>query len=407
MTNQELQKLLDYLKYVPFEERDETTNVILKAAADSLTLDKLQALTDGKVTEKTITDGGSFTLRLTEKELAKLPKTFKKEFRTDGCTAHVRKRKSGKSGWNYEIRYRKNGYNVAVSANELEQAKKKFIDKLHEIEKFGNVHMPTIPSAFKDFSNYFFENFYKRKVKAETYRIGLNQYKNHIEPNFANIPLKRIAPQSCQDIIDNLDKQEKFKTADDIFSLLNMIFKTAVKLNLLENNPMNLVLHTQHERKHGVALTKAEEKLLLESTKGTPQHVMFAIALYTGLRPNEYETARIDGKFIVAINSKRKNNKVEYKKIPVTPMLAPYLTNVDEIKFCSLRILRDRFNKLFPKHKLYDLRTTFYTRCTECGVAEVAIKKFVGHTLGGLAETYTDLSDEFLLAEGQKFNYAY
>ena len=78
MTNQELQKLLNYLKYVPESERDETTNVILKAAADSLTLDKLSALTDGKVTEKTITDGGSFTLRLTEKELTKLPKTFKK-----------------------------------------------------------------------------------------------------------------------------------------------------------------------------------------------------------------------------------------------------------------------------------------------------------------------------------------
>lgn len=407
MTNQELQKLLDYLKYVPESNRDETTNVILKAAADSLTLDKLQALTDGKVTEKTITDGGSFTLRLTEKELTKLPKTFKKEFRTDGCTAHVRKRKSGKSGWNYEIRYRRNGYNVAVSANELEQAKKKFIDRLHEIEKFGNVQMPTIPSGFKDFSNYFFENFYKRKVKAETYRIGINKYKNHIEPNFANFPLKRIAPKSCQDIIDRLDEQEKYKTADDIFSLLNMIFKTAVKLNLLENNPMNLVFHTQHERKHGVALTKAEEKLLLTSTLNTPQHVMFAIALYTGLRPNEYETARIDGEFIVAINSKRKNNKVEYKKIPITPMLAPYLVGVSEIKFCSLRILRDRFNKLFPKHKLYDLRTTFYTRCSECGIADIARNVFVGHSLGALGNAYTDLSDEFLLAEGQKFKYDY
>lgn len=123
------------------------------------------------------------------------------------------------------------------------------------------------------------------------------------------------------------------------------------------------------------------------------------------MRPNEYATAKLEGEFIVAVNSKRKNGKIEYKKIPVTPMLKPYLKGVEEISFSSLRIMRDRFNKLFPQHKLYDLRTTFYTRCQECGISEVAIKKFVGHSLGVLAETYTDLSEAFLLSEGNKFMY--
>ncbi len=132
---------------------------------------------------------------------------------------------------------------------------------------------------------------------------------------------------------------------------------------------------------------------------------MFAIGLYTGMRPNEYYSAKIDGEFIVAINSKRKNGKVEFKKIPITPMLKPYLSGVTEFNFYVQNRIREKFHKILPKNKLYDLRTTFYTRCQECGVADVARNEFVGHSLGALGNTYTDLSDEFLLKEGQKLKY--
>lgn len=403
MTDNELKNLLEALKYIPDEDkRDEATQLMLKSASESITLERLKKITGFDSRGQ---DNEEVFWRFSAKELSLMPKTFRKEFRTQGCTAHVRKRRSGKNSWNYEIRYRRNGYNITASANNLDQAKHKFIEMLGSAEKCVKNKESTIPSTFDKFANYFFEKFYKRKVGQSTFRVAMSNYKNHVFPHFGDMPLKSITADKCQELLDRLIDEDKVRTEENVFTMLNMIFKAAVKHGVMAHNPIDMVFHTKHEREHGKALTKDEEKLLLSSTAGTQYQTMFALALYTGLRPNEYKTAVIDGDFIVANNSKRKNGKVESKKIPITPMLAPYLEGVKELHFTRLEQIRHKFNGILPDHKLYDLRTTFYTRCMECGVAEVATKTFVGHALGGMADTYTDLSDEFLYTEGQKLKY--
>ena len=403
MTDNELKNLLEALKYIPDEDkRDEATQLMLKSASESITLERLKKITGFDSRGQ---DNEEVFWRFSAKELSLMPKTFRKEFRTQGCTAHVRKRRSGKNSWNYEIRYRRNGYNITASANNLDQAKHKFIEMLGSAEKCVKNKERTIPSTFDKFANYFFEKFYKRKVGQSTFRVAMSNYKNHVAPHFGDMPLKQITADKCQELLDRLIDEDKVRTEENVFTMLNMIFKAAVKHGVMAHNPIDMVFHTKHEREHGKALTKDEERKLLEQTAGTPYQLMFAIALYTGLRPNEYKTAVIDGDFVVANNSKRKNGKVESKKIPITPMLAPYLEGVNELHFTRLEQIRHKFNGILPDHKLYDLRTTFYTRCMECGVAEVATKTFVGHALGGMADTYTDLSDEFLYTEGQKLKY--
>ena len=403
MTDNELKNLLEALKYIPDEDkRDEATQLMLKSASESITLERLKKITGFDSRGQ---DNEEVFWRFSAKELSLMPKTFRKEFRTQGCTAHVRKRRSGKNSWNYEIRYRRNGYNITASANNLDQAKHKFIEMLGSAEKCVKNKERTIPSTFDKFANYFFEKFYKRKVGESTFRVAMSNYKNHVVPHFGDMPLKSITADKCQELLDRLIDEDKVRTEENVFTMLNMIFKAAVKHGVMAHNPIDMVFHTKHEREHGKALTKDEERKLLEQTAGTPYQLMFAIGLYTGLRPNEYKTAYIDGDFIVANNSKRKNGKVESKKIPITPMLKPYVEDVKDFHFTRLEQIRHKFNGILPDHKLYDLRTTFYTRCMECGVAEVATKTFVGHALGGMADTYTDLSDEFLYTEGQKLKY--
>ena len=418
MEQQEIFKLLDVVKYVPSDKRDEVTNAILMAAAESLSFEKIKSLTDGTQETKKSIDTSS-TLEFSETEVLKMPKTFRKEFRVQGCTAHVRKRESGKGTWNYEIRYRRNGYNIAVSANNLEKAKKKFIDKLNSIEqcaikpqvpvqavpKVVEVQEPLTPTTFHEFAMYYFDNFWKRTVTELTYKNEMYRYRNYLKPYFESTEISKIRPVQCQQLMDSIADKGFSKTADEIYSTMSKIFKAAIKHGIIVQNPLDLVVHQKHERKHGKALTKAEEKALLDAMEGTRYKILFAVALYTGLRPNEYKTARIEGDFIVARNSKRKRGKEETKKIPITPMLKPYLEGVTEFNFPYIGYMRDQMNAVLPNHILYDLRTTFYTRCAECGLSEYATKKFAGHSLGGLADTYTDLSDEFLLKEGAKLNY--
>lgn len=358
--------------------------------------------TTGQITE----DKGIF--QITKEDIKKMPKTIKNgKFFTEGFSVCYRVRKTGKNSFTYNVRFKKCGFNIDFSEKKKENLKPRFISILKkQAEEMELMNASGVPITFNAFSMYYFENVRKKKVTQSTYKTDLNRYDIYLKPAFKEKKIKEILPTECQRIIDGISESGKEKTADDVYSLLNGIFKFAISNYIIERNPLSPVVHTQHEREHGKALTKEEEKALLFYAKSSSRRLIsFAVALYTGLRPNEYTTAKIEGDFIVAVNSKRKTKKIEYKKIPISPMLKPYLQNIKQLEMLGTYQMRDIFKEILPNHKLYDLRTTFYTRCQECGVAEVALKKFAGHSLGGLADTYTDLSDEFLLREGNKLCY--
>ena len=342
----------------------------------------------------------------TEQEIKTMPKPFRKLLLIHKRRCRLRTRKSGKETLTYEIRYRRDGYDVSASGKTIELAKANFIEKLktaQPIEKQTGGGS-TIPETFTAFALYHFENFKKEKVSPKHYQNILAWFKRYLASRFKETPLNKITPSDCKTILNEVKAQGKGKTADELHSILNGIFKNAIAHALIERNPLALILHVHHESENGKALTKADETALFKALKGSEYATAAALVLYTGMRPNELKTAQIHGDFIKAVNSKRKGGKLEYKRIPIINRLRPFLPVDGVFHIPNLDMLRRHVKNALPGHKLYDLRTTFYTRCDELGVAPPARDEFVGHSSGVLTNTYRDLSDEYLLKESKKLN---
>lgn len=276
----------------------------------------------------------------------------------------------------------------------LKEAKKKTKEK----DKFS------APTNFNAFAMYWFENFHKRKVCEKTYDHDIKLYNRHIDNRFGKFKVKAVNAAMLQDFLDNAPGTGK--TAKDLHSILKQILDCAVKHGLISLNPLGMCILDKYNQEHGTLITKEEERKLEEVYKDTEWKLPLAVVRFTGLRPDEYTSATIDGKFIKAKNSKHgKNGEIIYKYIPITPMLRPYLQGVTELVMPKPRVLNNRFKKVLPNHKLYDMRTTFQTRCSECGISDNVIGVWMGNSIGKLKEAYTDFSEEYLLKEAEKFKY--
>ncbi len=410
---QKLNEIIETLKAQP--NSDENIQFVLDLADKSVKIDTLETLIEEgklvspqkteeqpKVENSTLNDKKQGFVEFTKQEMKQMPKEIKKLILIDKKRCRLRTHTSGRNTVTYEIRFRSGGYDVSACGKTIELAKSNMLAKLKTAKPKRTTS--TVPITFQDFTIFYFEKFRKPKVTTQTYYNDENRLKNHLFPVFGKLTLDKITPADCQSLLDKLRAQGKGKTADEVYSLLSIIFKGAIAHELIERNPLNVVFHVKHEHEHGKALTKSEETAFLEKIKGVPLEPLFVLALYTGLRPNEYRTAKIDGQFIVAVNSKRKTKKVQYKRIPICKKLSKYLENITQFPVYHDKYISMEFSKYCPNHKLYDLRTTFYSRCKELNVAENALKEFVGHSLGALGNAYTDLSDEYLLAEGKKLD---
>ncbi len=343
-------------------------------------------------------------LEFTKKELSKMPKFFKTVYKLKGGkAAHIRQRENG----TYEIRYRRNGINLSVSAKVLEVAKERFIQALSSAET-DTMRDKTI---FGQYAVQWLEVVKKPQVKQNTYDDYNLMFRVHIFPRFGKMRMKDVKPIDCQKFINDLCDKNTFRVAEKVYCLLHAFFKFAVAEDVLQKSPMTIIKKPQHETKHGQAFSVEEERAFVELciNKNSPVARAYILMLFTGIRRSELASVQITPKWVTLTTSKtRKGVSDKIRKIPVSPMLKPFLPFMtNEIFSVSLDVLSRTFSKFVPKRHLHELRHTFITRCQECGISRELTSLWAGHKADNTMTTnvYTHFSEKYQIGEIQKLRY--
>ena len=127
---QKLNEIIETLKATP--NSDENIQFVLDLADKSVQIETLETLIRKDEEKNLISKNKSIKsdiIQFTKGEVSDMDKTFKKYFIINGYIAHVRKCKSGKNNFYFQIRYRRNGYNIQASSVNLHEAKRKFLEK--------------------------------------------------------------------------------------------------------------------------------------------------------------------------------------------------------------------------------------------------------------------------------------
>lgn len=84
------------------------------------------------------TRAASAMIKFTMNEINQMAKPFRSEIKRNGNCARIIKSVNG-SGYKYEIRYRRNGYNITVTHTDLKTAKQLFIVSTFKVSKVNSI----------------------------------------------------------------------------------------------------------------------------------------------------------------------------------------------------------------------------------------------------------------------------
>ena len=432
MTQEELIKIVKQLNHVDLqgEAKDELTAKVLQMAADSVTLETLKNLVapnrsngapvpEGEVA-KTLGRKSRSGFTLSKKEIKSMPEKYRRIFACEDRIIPYRFHKGV-----YEAHYRRDGFKVFACAKDFKEMREKFTAKL--LEQMNGERPLPMPSKGKEtapghsdarFADYLREwlEIKRKTCKESTVKEYERLSSVNLLPVFGDKAIIDISRQELQSYLFRFIDEGKHRTAEKLHQVLCCIFDLACEdLHIL--SPMKKIVLPYYEPKKGSALTKEEEKTLVEwciEHRDNEASSALLVLLYFGLRRSELKTISVEDEMLTCTTSKTKMGRSEIKRsIPFSPVFRRVLQYVDfeKAKHTNVNTIYTTFKRLFPHRHTHELRYNFITRAKEAGCNLEAVMLWAGHSFdkdvksSAVDRGYTDYSKEYLVQEAQKIDY--
>ena len=432
MTQEELIKIVKQLNHVDLqgEAKDELTAKVLQMAADSVTLETLKALVapsrasgepvpNGEVA-KTLGRKSRSGFTLSKKEIKRMPEKYRRIFACEDRIIPYRFHKGV-----YEAHYRRDGFKVFACAKDFKEMREKFTAKL--LEQMNGERPLPMPSKGKEtapghsdarFADYLREwlEIKRKTCKESTVKEYERLSSVNLLPVFGDKAITDISRQELQSYLFRFIDEGKHRTAEKLHQVLCCIFDLACEdLHIL--SPMKKIALPYYEPKKGSALTREEEKTLVEwciEHKDNEASSALLVLLYFGLRRSELKTISVEDEMLTCTTSKTKMGRSEVNRsIPFTPVFRRVLPYVDfeKAKNTNVNTIYTTFKRLFPHRHTHELRYNFITRAKESSCNLEAVMLWAGHSFdkdvksSAVDRGYTDYSKEYLVQEAQKIDY--
>ncbi len=141
---------------------------------------------------------------------------------------------------------------------------------------------------FVDYISDWLESVAKPRVSSKTFRGYEQSVRLYLKPSLGNTKLDKITPDQIQKMYNKmLNRDLSSSTVKNAHAVLNSALKQAVKWNILNRNPAELVDLPRNTKEEEKALTPDQAIRFIEACTYNRMKPFFTLMIATGMRPGE------------------------------------------------------------------------------------------------------------------------